>query len=268
MQSEMTDSMQKIQPSLIGASVIVTRPVGSASELIRAARARGAGIVRLPGVRIARVEAADDAADALKASESADHWIFTSPNAVRFCLQLGANPPRSEAHRVLAVGEGTRRALQRHGIAACAPSGAQNSEGLLADTDLSAPRGKSIVIIDAPGGRDLLAPTLRERGAYVKRIAVYQRLPPRLRALHFSTLALAPRPWISLVSSSAILNNLRDALPMELRQRWQLEALVVSSARLAEEAQDLGFSDVHAADSALGADLIKGAERVLARHRI
>ncbi|MEP6880578.1 MAG: uroporphyrinogen-III synthase [Dokdonella sp.] len=264
----MSDSIRQLQQSLNGASVIVTRPLGSASGLIRAARARGAGIVRLPGVRIARVEDADAARDALKAAESADCWIFTSPNAVRFCLQLGANPPRAEAHRVLAVGAGTRRALQRHGITAFAPKVAQNSEGLLADPDFPALRGKSVVIIDAPGGRDLLAPTLRERGARVGRIAVYQRLLPLLRADHFSALAQAPRPWISLVSSSAILNNLLDALPIELRQRWQHEALVVSSKRLAEEAKSLGFSDVHEAHSALGADLVKGAERVLARHRI
>lgn len=265
MQNEMSDSMRHLQQSLLGASVIVTRPVGSASALIRAARARGADIVRLPGVRLARVDQANETQDALKAAQSADHWIFTSPSAVRFCLQLGVDPPRFD---VFTVGQGTRRALQRHGIAAFAPSGAQNSEGLLADPKLPPLHGKSIVIIDAPGGRDLLAPALRERGARVERIAVYQRLPPRLRAQHFSALAQARRPWISLVSSSAILNNLVNTLPMELRQRWQREALLVSSTRLAEEAQKLGFSDVHEARSALGADLIEGAERVLARHRL
>ncbi len=264
----MSDSIRQFQQSLIGASVIVTRPLGSASGLIRTARARGASIILLPGVRIARVDDADAAGKALKAAESADYWIFTSPNAVRFCLRLGARPPRSDAHRVLAVGAGTRRALQRHGIAAFAPKDAQNSEGLLAEPVLAAPSGKSIVIIDAPGGRDLLAPTLRARGARVERIAVYQRMLPRLRAHHVLALAKAPRPWISLVSSSAILNNLLDALPEELRQRWQHEALVVSSARLAEESRQLGFNDVHEARSALSADLLEGAERVLARHRL
>ncbi|MEO7934931.1 MAG: uroporphyrinogen-III synthase [Dokdonella sp.] len=268
MQSEKYDSNRPLQPSLLGASVIVTRPQGSSAELIRAAEARGAGIVRLPGVRIVRVEDKAAAQNALKAAESADHWIFTSPNAVRFSWQLGAHPPRSGALAVLAVGAGTRRALQRHGVSAFAPSGAQNSEGLLADPALPAFNGKSIVIIDAPGGRDLLAPKLRERGARVERIAVYQRLPPRLQARYFSALAQAQRPWISLVSSSVILNNLVAALTEELRQRWQHEALVVSSARLAEEAKQLGFSDVHEARSALSADMLEGAERVLGRHRI
>jgi len=268
MQTEMSESTRQNPPSLIGASIIVTRPAASASALIRAAKARGAETVRLPGVRVVAIEAAHLARTKLAAAASADCWVFTSPNAVRFCRQLGAHPPRSGALRVLAVGAGTRRALQRHGIDAYAPSGEQNSEGLLADPQLRVLQGESFAIIDAPGGRDLLAPVLRERGARVERIAVYQRLPPRLQARHFSALAQASRPWISLVSSSVILNNLADALPIELRERWQHEALVVSSARLARQARALGFLDVHEARSALGADLLDAAGRVLAGHRI
>src|SRR5690606_24727886 len=149
------------------------------------------------------------------------------------------------------------------GIVALAPRGAQNSEGLLAETGLAALDGQLIAIIDAPGGRDLLAPALRERGAQVARIAVYQRLPPRLNTRHFSTLAAAPRPWISLVSSSVILNHLGAALPTDLRARWQREALIVSSARLAAEARSLGFDDVHEAHSALAADLLACAEHLV-----
>lgn len=268
MQTEMSESTRHNPQSLIGASVIVTRPAASASALIRAAKARGAETIRLPGVRVVAVDDEDHARDLLAGAASADHWIFTSPNAVRFWRQLGAHPPQSGALRVFAVGAGTRRALQRHGIDAYAPRGEQNSEGLLADPQLRVLQGESCVIIDAPDGRDLLAPVLRERGARVERIAVYQRLPPRLQARHFSALAQASRPWISLVSSSVILNNLVDALPIELRERWQCEALVVSSARLARQAQDLGFLDVHEARSALGTDLLDAAERVLARHRI
>ena len=255
-------------PSLAGASIIVTRPTADATALVRAAETRGAIAVRLPGVIVKVIDDTKAACHALNASKSASFWVFTSPNAVRYCMQLLGEVPASALPAALAVGAGTRRALARHGIAAFAPSGAQNSEGLLAEAELVNLHGKSITIIDAPGGRDLLAPALRERGAQVERIAVYQRLPPRLNARQFSKLAAAPRPWISLVSSSFILNHLYAALPTDLRARWRRGAIVVSSARLAAEAQALGFNDVHEAESALGADLLDGAERVLSRHRI
>ena len=264
----MPESKRHHMSSLAGASIIVTRAGADATALIRAAKSRGARTVSLPGVLIRGMDDADGARRALIAAKSASFWVFTSPNAVRHGLQLLDEGSMSALPAALAVGAGTRRTRARRGISAFAPSGAQNSEGLLAEIESTDWQGKSIAIIDAPGGRDLLAPALRERGAQVERIAVYQRLPPHLNTRHFSTLAGAPRPWISLVSSSVVLNHLCAALPVDLRARWRREALVVSSARLAAEAQALGFSDGHEARSALAADLLDAAGRTLARHRI
>ena len=254
--------------SLAGASVIVTRPAGSASTLVRAARARGAEVVRLPGMRLAITDDVEGARAALLAARQAQVWIFTSPNAVDYCLELAGPAPLSPTIRVLAVGRGTQAALARHGIAAKAPAGAQNSEGLLQESSLQALQGQWIAIIDAPGGRGLLAPILRERGARVEQIAVYLRLPPQLDTRHFLSLAAAPRPWLSLISSSVALGHLMDALPEDLRTRWRQEAVIVSSPRLAGQAQALGFTDIHEARSALGADLLDGAIQALARHRL
>ncbi|MBL0162203.1 MAG: uroporphyrinogen-III synthase [Xanthomonadales bacterium] len=264
----MPESQRHHARTLAGASVIVTRPAADAAALIRAANSRGAVAVRLPGTRIRIIDDTVAARRALIAAKSASFWIFTSPNAVRYCRQLLGEVPAAKWPRALAVGAGTRQALARYGIDALTPLGAQNSEGLLAEPALADLQGKFIAIVDAPGGRDLLAPALRERGARVERIAVYQRLPPRLNTRHFSNLAAAPRPWISLVSSSVILNHLCAALPTDLQARWRREALIVSSARLAAEAEALGFTDVHEARSALGADLLDAAERALSRHRI
>ena len=254
--------------ALAGASVIVTRPSATAESLVRGVRALGGTAIRLPGMRLA---AADDAAAvraSVLAARNADIWIFTSPSAVHFFLGLAVPFSPAASARVLAVGAGTARALAIHGIAALAPAQLQSSEGLLGESVLAAPQGQSIVIIDAPGGRDLLVPVLQERGARVERIGVYQRLPPRLTRRQLETFDHAERPWISLVSSGLALTQLLAALPSGLGQRWQAEALIVRSTRLAGQALAAGFADIHLARSALGHDLIDCACAVLGRHRL
>jgi uroporphyrinogen-III synthase len=254
--------------ALAGASVIVTRPAMTATALVRGARARGGTPIRLPGMRLAPAEDQPALVRALAEARGADQWIFTSPAAVHFYLQAAASTQLPPALRVLAVGSGTGRALSRHGIACVTPSGQQNSEGLLGEPALADPRGQLIAILDAPGGRDLLAPALRARGARVARIGVYRRLPPRLGRRQIDALDGADRPWISLVSSAFALGELCAALPAGLLGRWRDEALVVSSPRLAGLAGQSGFTDVHESRSALGSDLLDCACAVLARHRL
>jgi uroporphyrinogen-III synthase len=254
--------------ALAGASVIVTRPAATSGTLVRGVRARGGSAVRLPGMRLAAPEDPAAVAGALAAARTVDAWIFSSPASVEFFFRLAPPGQLAGAKRVLAVGAATARALARRGIATLAPSGPQNSEGLLGEAVLGDPRGWSIAIVDAPGGRDLLAATLRERGAEVQSIAVYRRLPPRLSRRHLESLERAERPWLSLLSSSLALKHLLAALPGAIIERWRQEAMIVSSERLAREVASCGFVDVHVAPSALGRDLLASACAVLARHRL
>jgi uroporphyrinogen-III synthase len=169
---------------------------------------------------------------------------------------------------VFGVGAGTARALARHGIAARVPRERCDSEGLLALADLAEVRGRRIALIGAPGGRNLLATTLRGRGADVHAIHVYERAPPRLDRRHFDALARASDPLVLLVSSGEALANLVALLPAPLLARLRHQPLVVSSARLAGLAQTQGFEDIREAASALPDDLLDAAARALARHRL
>ena len=254
--------------ALAGASLIVTRPAASAAALVRGARARGARVIRLPGMRLRGIDDKAAAQTHLDEARQADCWIFTSPPAVLFALSLMGTSKFPTGLRIFAVGAGTARALARHGIDAIAPVQMHNSEGLLGESALADVSGQHVVLIDAPGGRDLLAPSLRDRGASVERIAVYERVPPHLTPRYLNGLRSAERPWITLLSSSLAMSNLLDALPSELSIRWRKEALVVSSGRLLEQARQRGFSDTHEARSALPRDLLDCACQVLGRHRL
>jgi len=251
-------------PRLDGATLVLTRADGGA--LARRARRLGAASVSVPGLAV-RVTRDPSVAAVLRSRARFDDWIFSSPAAVRFAHRLAA-PLRLHDARAFALGAGTRAALARRGIEALAPSGRGDSESLLALPALADVRGRRIALVGAPGGRDLIMPALRERGARVESVHVYERLRPRLTRRHVDALAAAGDPLLMLVSSGEALANLVALLPDALLQRLRAQGLVVSSERLAARARETGFADVSIGDSAAPSDLLAAAARRLARHRL
>jgi uroporphyrinogen-III synthase len=251
-------------PRLDGATLVLPRVVGGA--LARRARRLGATCVSVPGLAL-RMNADPAVAAALRSRARFDDWIFSSPAAVQFAHRLAA-PLRLRNVRVFALGAGTRAALARHGIEALAPGGRGDSESLLALPTLADVRGRRVAVVGAPGGRDLIAPTLRARGAEVEPVHVHERLRPRLTRRHFDALAAARDPLLLLVSSGEALGNLIALLPGTLLQRLHAQGVVVSSERLAALVRAAGFVDVSIADSAAPGDLLAAAARRLARHRL
>ncbi len=250
--------------ALEGATVVVTRPAGTSAALVRRLRDLGARALSIPGLALRPIEP-----DARRLRKAAfEDWIFTSPAAVRFGAVL-LPPRRARARlRAYAIGEGTARALARHGVVATVPRDRFDSEGLLALPDLKRMRGRRIALVGAPGGRDLIAPALRRRGADVEAIHVYRRVPPRLTRRHFDALAAAPDPMITLASSGEALANLVALLPAPLLARLRAQILVVSSARLVALAREHAFAEIALARSATPRDLLAAAAAALARHRL
>lgn len=249
---------------LAGATVVVTRPAATSTALLRRIRALGGMPLSLPGLalyaRAAPELAAADAGDAF------DGWVFVSPAAVRFAFRA-APALRIPAHAlVCTVGAGTQRALARHGVASVAPQTRADSEGLLALADLGDVRGRRFALVGAPGGRNLIAPALRQRGATVAAIHVYERGVPRWMRRTLDALERAPVPLVTLVSSGEALENLVQHLPPASLQRLRDHRLVVASARLAALAGAHGFHRVHVAASALPADLLRAAGEALRSH--
>jgi uroporphyrinogen-III synthase len=253
---------------LAGACVILTRPVGSGASLRRKIAALGGRSLLLPGLSLHPSADPLRIASELQAATSDADWIFSSPAAVRFAFRLAPTLRIPSGAGVFAIGAGTKRALGRHGLAAITPEQRSDSEGMLALPQFACMTGRKVVLIGAPGGRDLIAPTLRERGANVLEISVYERRPARLTRSHFDPIQQAQSPLITLVSSGEALANLMRQLPDTLTARLRHQVVVVSSARLETLAHESGFEDVLNARSALPDDLLAAAERALARHRL
>ncbi len=171
--------------------IINTRPETTSVALQQALQQRGLACVNLPGIRIAGPAVPVSVSQLRLAAMHDDIWIFTSINAIEqtFTL-LGEEALLTAAWPSMAVlGKGSLDCLDQHlrrcsitGVAIIAPpAGAgYTSEALLQHTTLHNCRDQRILILNAPGGRSTLLTTLQQRGAEVRELAVYRRIPAAL----------------------------------------------------------------------------------------
>ena len=126
---------------LAGRTVLVTRPVRQAAALVQAIRAAGGEAFAFPALDVEALPL-DTLNEPLARLAEADIAIFISPNAAQFgkaAIRAGGTLP--EAVEVFAVGPGTARALQAQGVGGVITPGGQDSEALLALSQLNAVAG-------------------------------------------------------------------------------------------------------------------------------
>jgi uroporphyrinogen-III synthase len=240
-----------------GRIVVITRPAGTTTALARRVRALGGVPLLLPGLALRSVADPALARAGVCAALADELLVFTSPAAVRHAAAL---LPLGTTASVLAVGQGTARALRRRGIASLTPM-RQDSEGLLELPAMQDLHGRRVALLGAPGGRGVLREQIIARGARLREVHVYCRVPPRLNRRHVDALMQLPASACVLLSSAEALQNLRDLLPLSAWTRLCAATAVVSSERLAAAARAAGFARTVLAASALSADLLHAAVR-------
>ena len=240
-----------------------------AASLRRRVRMLGGNAVSLPGIGLRAAQDGAQVRKQLHGAHNADIVIFTSPAAVRFAFALLPRLRLGRTTQVCAPGRGSALALQRRGVKnVIHPPVRRDSEGLLALPLFARLRGRRVVLVGAPGGRELLPRELRARGARIEFVNAYERTRPRLDRRHLRALEAAPTPLISLFSSADALTNLHAALSPPLFAHLAANDCVVSSERIAEIAHTLGCARVHVAASAEPAALLERACIVMALHRL
>jgi uroporphyrinogen III methyltransferase / synthase len=159
---------------LHGKVVAVTRARPQASELAVRLRELGAEVVEAPAIRI---EPRAVSREALAAVTAARVLCFTSPNGVRLLFaalhEAGLDARSLAAHTVAAVGPGTSTDLLFYGVIADVVPERSVAEALvdaLADIPME---GKRVVVARASEARDVLPDALRERGAEVEIVPLY-----------------------------------------------------------------------------------------------
>lgn len=233
---------------LAGKTIVVTRPRAQSQALAAAIAAAGGEPLIFP---LLEISPADDPAPLNQALDRLGDYalaVFISPNAVDYSLpDILATGPWPVGLVPAAVGQGTVKALAGHGVGGCvAPTERFDSEALLALPELQADRvaGRRVAIFRGHGGRELLADTLRARGATVDCITCYRRSAPSAGAAPLLDAWRAGRLDAITVSSSEGLRYLVDMLDGEGRRFLAATPLFVPHERIAHNARDLGLERV------------------------
>lgn len=242
---------------LSGFGVLVTRPEHQADEIATAIDQAGGEAIRFPVMEIEPLEPAD-IQRCLDALPPPDMTIFISKNAVTYGLPFAGGDQTT----IAAIGPTTRSALESAGRQVdVVPAGGYDSEHLLDDPLLQDVAGKNIRIIRGDAGRELLADTLRERGARVDYLPVYNRVT---RAYSSNLLAGLEHRWrdgqIDCVIAMSVdsLDRLIEILPRGCRDLLARTPLVTPSVRVMQTASDkIPNATVFRADSPQTEDLIR-----------
>ena len=166
--------MTRAAAPLAGVRIVVTRAARDAATLVSRLEALGAVPLVCPVIEFG---AAPDPAqlDAALARTDADWVVFTSATGVRVARErvasAGIGPAVWATARVAAIGPATAAALHEHGIPVAFVPATFVAEAL-AETlpDVS---GRTVLLIRAQDGRDVLRERLVARGAFVVDVAAY-----------------------------------------------------------------------------------------------
>lgn len=239
--------------------LISLRPVGGHEGLRRAARRRGGKVMAMSPRRIALPSNGQTRRQLLDAL-TCTCVVFTSPDAVRAASKLRALKAK-RGQQFFGVGEGTRRALQRVGVASAKAPDRMDSEGLLAMPEMLAlKRGDALGLVTAPGGRGEIARQLQMRGVRIVRADVYAREPVTITNAAWQRLRQvlddATSPTFLALSSGEAFDAFIAQTPSALSKRLRNVTLVAASDRLAALARTHGFRDIRRATSARPHDLL------------
>jgi len=217
---------------LHGRRVVVTRARAQASGLAATLRGLGAEVVELPAIRIEpRIETAE-VNDAVANLGDYALVCLTSPNGVRLLFEAmreaGCDARALAGATVAAIGPGTARGLAEHGVAADVVPERFVAEALVEALAGVEVEGKRVLVARAAEARDVLPDGLRERGAEVDVVALYETVREQPGEQEIE--AAQSADYVTFTSSSTV-TNLTEALG----DRFPTGARIVSIGPITSE---------------------------------
>jgi uroporphyrinogen-III synthase len=149
--------------------IAITRPAAQAQKLNALIELEGGTPISFPLIDIVPLEDYQTFNSTIEVIAEYDWAIFISSNAVQNGMPrlLQAHTQLPSRLRFAAIGPVTAQEIQNFGInTVLTPVGRFDSESLLALPEMRQVAGKRIMIFRGVGGREVLAETLKARGAH------------------------------------------------------------------------------------------------------
>lgn len=235
--------------SLASLHVLVTRPAPQQEPLVAAIEAAAGHVLHRPLLEIRPLPEGPGAATLKSRILELDRYqilIFVSLNAVHYGVARIEDlwPQFPTGIQLAAIGPTTAASLESLlQVPVLQASAGVTSEDLLSLPELTAVSDKRIGIVRGHGGRELLADTLRQRGAEVDYLEVYERHLVSYPGAEFYAELQEHRINVLTVSSGESLAQL-VAILGDNKAEMTLVPLLVPSGRVAQQAMDYGFRRV------------------------
>jgi uroporphyrinogen-III synthase len=222
--------------SFAGRGIVLTRPRELGQAFAKQIEARGAHAIVFPTIEIQPLPAPAVLRDIARF----DFAVFVSPSAVRVAERM--LPPWPRGLRAVAISFGTKRELDRAGIApVIVPKTGADSEAVLATPELQQIAGKRVLIIRGDDGRPVLGESLTARGAKVEYAECYRRVRPQADAAPLIAAWKRGEVHAVVALSAQALGNFIDMTQSALSAATPF---FVSHERIARHAKSLGVREV------------------------
>lgn len=235
----MTDQLLTGKP-LTGIGIAITRPIDQAKKLSVLIQDAGGTPISFPLIEITPLSDYSQFESTISEIKQYDWAIFISSNAVQNGMPRLLKKSIPPTLRFAAIGPVTAAELKSCGInGVLTPTNRFDSESLLALPEMHAMQGKKVLLFRGVGGRDVLAETLKARGATVTFAECYQRVNPQTNCDVLAKLWADKKLHGLVVTSSEAMRHLLDLAD---DAEWLKNVtLYVNHARIAELPSQLGL---------------------------
>ena len=213
--------------------IAITRPVDQAKKLSVLIGEAGGTPILFPLIEITPLADYGQFETVISDIKEYDWVIFISSNAVQNGMPRLLKQGIPQTLKFAAIGPVTSSELQSFGVKdVLIPKVRFDSESLLALPEMTNVFSKKILIVRGVGGRDVLAETLKVRGAQVTFAECYQRINPQTNCDLLAHLWADKKLHGIVVTSSEAMRHLLD---LACDADWLRNVtLFVNHARIAE----------------------------------
>ena len=230
---------------LTGIGIAITRPIDQAKKLAKLIEDAGGTPILFPLIEITPLNDYSQFEAVISDIRDYEWAIFISSNAVQNGMPrlIKAGIAKEDIFgnlKFAAIGPVTASELQCFGVKdVLIPKVRFDSESLLTSPEMTNVFSKKILIVRGVGGRDVLAETLKARGAEVTFAECYQRINPQTDCNLLAQLWADKKLHGIVVTSSEAMRHLLD---LAGDSEWLKHmTLFVNHARIAELPLQMGL---------------------------